>query len=211
MTNVAAFDVDGTLTTRDCVVPFLASLVGGRPQLAGRLVRRPVALGRAAVRRRRDELKALAAAAAVTGRSADEVAAAAVRFAEQVHAGWLRPEVVDQLDRHRARGDLVVLVSASFGVYLRPLAQLLGADEVLATELEVGAGGRCTGALRGANCRGPVKAERLLALLAERGLERGNVRLWAYGDSSGDAELLAAADVAHWIGRSPLPRLELAA
>ena len=33
---VAAFDVDGTLTTRDCVVPFLR-LVGGTARLAARL------------------------------------------------------------------------------------------------------------------------------------------------------------------------------
>jgi phosphoserine phosphatase len=28
----------------------------------------------------------------------------------------------------------------------------------------------------------------------------------AYGDSAGDRELLADADVAHWVGRGAMPR-----
>jgi phosphoserine phosphatase len=52
--------------------------------------------------------------------------------------------------------------------------------------------GLLTGRLLGANCRGPEKARRVRAWISDAGLE-GAV-LWAYGDSPGDAELLAAAD-----------------
>jgi phosphatidylglycerophosphatase C len=48
--------------------------------------------------------------------------------------------------------------------------------------------GRCTGRLAGENCRGPEKARRLTELLAGRG-----ALTWAYGDSSGDREMLAMA------------------
>ena len=64
-------------------------------------------------------------------------------------------------------GHHIVLVSASFGVYLRPLAEALGIDGVVATELTV-EDGRCTGALDGGNCRGIEKVIRLHAYLDAR-------------------------------------------
>jgi phosphatidylglycerophosphatase C len=198
--NVAAFDVDGTLTTRDCVVPFLRRVAGGRrlvAALAGQLHRSLPALAR----RDRDRLKELATAAVFTGRPLAEVEAAAAGFAAEVASSWLRPDVVGMLDRHRFAGDAVVLVSASYGVYLRPLGADLGVDGVLGTELEVGADGTCTGRLDGGNCRGAVKVTRLHRWLdAGRG-GRGAVTLWAYGDSRGDEELLADADHPCWVGR----------
>ena len=54
------------------------------------------------------------------------------------------------------------------------------------------AGGVLTGRLSGANCRGPEKARRVREWLAGAGLD--GAELWAYGDSPGDAELLAMAD-----------------
>ena len=69
--------------------------------------------------------------------------------------------MVESLRRHVDAGDTVVLVSASFEVYLRPLAALLGAHDVLAVRLEVDADGILTGRLDGPNCRGPEKVVRL--------------------------------------------------
>jgi phosphatidylglycerophosphatase C len=56
VTRIAAFDLDGTLTTRDCVVPFLREVAGTGRIVAG-LLRRPTASGRALARRDRDALK----------------------------------------------------------------------------------------------------------------------------------------------------------
>ena len=77
---------------------------------------------------------------------------------------------------------------------------------MLATELEVDADGRCTGALVDGNCRGPEKVARLHAWLDEHHGGRDAVELWAYGDSPGDLELLADADHAVWARRRRLPR-----
>jgi phosphatidylglycerophosphatase C len=203
--RVAAFDVDGTLTRRDCVVPF-ARRVARTHVLAGRLLLNPVPLARAGARRDRDALKAAGAAAAFRGARAEDVAALAEAFAREVHAAGLRPEVVARLDEHRGRGDTVLLVSASFEMYLRPLGELLGVDDVLAARLEVGADGRMTGRLHGENCRGPEKVRRLHAWLDEHAGGRAAVHLTAYGDSVGDRELLADADDAHWVGARGIPR-----
>jgi HAD superfamily hydrolase (TIGR01490 family) len=96
--------------------------------------------------------------------------------------------MVERLGWHRSQGHEVVVVSASFTDYLRPVADRLGVDAVLATELEV-VDGRLTGRLAGANVRGAEKVRRLETWLGDEPAE-----LWAYGDSSGDRELLARAD-----------------
>lgn len=203
--RVAAFDVDGTLTRRDCVVPFLRR-VAGTATLGRRLVAQTRTVSALASRRDRDGLKAAAAAAAFTGQPIDRIEEIAEDFARTVHSSGLRDDIVALLDSHRERGDTVVLVSASFEVYLRPLAELLGADDVLAARLEVGPDGRLTGLLAGPNCRGPEKVVRLHAWLDEHAGGRTGAHVTAYGDSAGDRELLADADVARWVGRGAMPR-----
>lgn len=186
---VAAFDVDGTLTRRDCVLPFL--LRAARWRLPPAFLRRPRATLEAVARRDRDVLKALSCAA-LRGYEKGVLDRCGTAFAKRVHAGGMRPDTPARLAAHRARGDVVVLVSASLDPYLDPLGVLLGVDAVLCTRLEVGPDGRCTGQLDGPNCRGPEKERRLRAWLGAEGL--AEAELWAYGDSSGDDELLAMAD-----------------
>ena len=196
---VAAFDVDGTLTTRDCVVPFLRRIAGTR-QLAVGLGRQATRVAPALARRDRNAFKAQLAGVAFTGRPYADVEESGREFAVFLQHARLRPDVLDRLAWHRRMGHHVVLVSASFGVYLRPLAAALGVDGVVATELTV-EDTRCTGALSGGNCRGIEKVRRLHAYLDEHVGGRAAVELWAYGDSSGDLELLADADHAVWSKR----------
>ena len=93
-----------------------------------------------------------------------------------------------------------MLVSASFELYLHPLGALLGADDALGTRLEV-RDGVMTGALDGPNCRGPEKVRRLHEWMDREHIERRDAHVVAYGDSSGDRELLADADEAYWMTR----------
>jgi phosphatidylglycerophosphatase C len=198
-TRVVACDVDGTLTRRDCVVPFLREVAGTR-RLVGTLGRRPDRLTSALARRDRDTLKALAVRAAFAGRQEAEITALGERFAERVVAGWLRDDVVDRVRADAADGAVVVLVSASFEAYLRPLARMLELDDVLGVRLAA-TDGVLTGELQGWNTRGPEKVRRLERWLEEHHGGRRRVELIAYGDSAGDRELLAGAEVAHWVGR----------
>ncbi len=114
----------------------------------------------------------------------------------------LRPLVQDRVTWHRRAGHKLVVVSASPELYVAPLGQRLGFDAVLGTRLEVGPDGRLTGRIEGCNCRGQEKVERLRAWMGPE-----PAFLYAYGDSAGDRELLAAADVAVRVSRRPLPPL----
>jgi phosphatidylglycerophosphatase C len=191
---VAAFDLDGTLTTRDCVTPFLRRLAGRA--LARRVVAQPLAFAWAAARRDRDRLKELATQA-LAGLDAAAVGREGAAFAREVRGAWLRADTLARLERHQALGHATLIVSASYEPYVAPLGELLGVDDVLCTRLEQDSAGRLTGSLDGPNCRGPEKASRICAWLVEREIE--DVVLWAYGDSAGDRALLDLAEHPVWV------------
>ncbi|CAB4364717.1 MAG: HAD-IB family hydrolase [Actinobacteria bacterium] len=187
---VAAFDVDGTLTVRDCVRPFLLR-VGGYQGVMTALMRKPVASAGAALHRDRDRFKELIVGGVLRGRKVQQVEALGEEFAAQVADGWLRADTVERLRWHQRAGHRIVLVSASLGPYLRPLGRRLGVDDVLCAE-PLTAGDEFGDGLQGANCRRAEKVRRLDAWLKARRIEDATV--WAYGDSDGDRELLARAD-----------------
>ena len=188
--HVAAFDVDGTLTVRDCVRPFLLR-VGGWPGISNALLRKPMATLGAAARRDRDRFKELVVGGVLRGRKVAQVEEMGEVFAEQVEAGWLRADTMARLRWHQRAGHRIVLVSASLGPYLRPLGRRLGVDEVLCAE-PLRAGDEFADGLDGANCRAEEKVRRLDAWLTASHLEGATV--WAYGNSSGDRAMLARAD-----------------
>jgi phosphatidylglycerophosphatase C len=177
--TVAAFDVDGTLTRRDTLLPFLASVVGWRRVIA--------ALGAHApgMARSRDAAKEALLTRLLAGVADEPLRALGLEYAQRVR---IEPEMRERVRWHREQGHEVVLVSASIDCYLAEVGRLLHADRVLCTSLEFGDGGRCTGRLIGGNCRGEEKAARLRAYLGD-----DDVTLWAYGDSRGDTEMLAMA------------------
>ena len=193
---VAAFDFDKTISTRDNVVPFLRALVG-RPRLTRALLAISPRLVRAGLDDdRRDAAKVAVVRRTLTGYDAARVSAVAAEFADDVVARHLRPDVVERVAWHRNQGHELVIVSASFTSYLDPIAARLGFAAVLATELAVGDDGRLTGELVRPNVRGAEKVRRL-----DEWLGAGPAFVWAYGDSSGDRDLLARADHGVTVGR----------
>ncbi|WP_426573438.1 HAD-IB family hydrolase [Aquihabitans sp. McL0605] len=197
--RIAAFDFDGTLTRRDTLVPFLATSCG-----PGAFIR---ALGRVAptaLRARtgrthgavhpRDAGKAALLRELYADRRADWLASQGQKYAATL-TRRLRPEMVEQVRWHREAGHELVIVSAGLRTYLEPFAADAGFDHVIAVELEADDAGVLTGELQGPNVRGPEKAVRLRRWLGDDQPEM----LWAYGNSSGDTELLAMADVPVWV------------
>jgi phosphatidylglycerophosphatase C len=192
---VAAFDVDGTLTTRDCVRPFLER-AAGRRRMVTALLRRPLATVIAAAKRDRDRFKEIIVGGALRGKLTAEVEMIGEQFAQYVLVNWLRPDTLRRLRWHQQAGHRTVIVSASLAAYLRPLALRLGIDDVLCTD-SIRYGDRFGDRLDGPNCRAAEKRRRLDLWLEERRLVHAEV--WAYGDSAGDRELLERADHAIWV------------
>jgi phosphatidylglycerophosphatase C len=201
---VAAFDFDGTLSTRDNFVPFMMRFAGrGATVRAFAKAGLDVAKeGRASWRaaNARDDVKAAVLQQLVGGRDAADLEDVARVHAADVLARHVRREAIARADWHRAQGHRLVIVSASLAAYLRPIAEELRFDAVLATELEVGDDGRLTGRIAGNNVRGPEKA-RLLDVWLATSCAGDTPFVFAYGDSSGDRELWARADRAVRLGR----------
>lgn len=204
---VAAFDFDGTISRRDTLVPFLAKVAGpsrfaaacGRLGLSG--ARRSVDI------RNRDDVKERIIRLLLAGRSEDELRSRGELYARDLLADALRPLLLERLRGHHARGHRTVIVSASLVYYLEPLARTLGMEHVVGVEPEV-VDGRLTGALARPNVRAEQKAVQLRAWLDAQGLHTGPVpgaghpvRLWGYGNSSGDYALLRMSDHRFWLGR----------
>jgi phosphatidylglycerophosphatase C len=207
MSDVAAFDFDGTLTRGGSVFDFLAEVSGRRSVVLASLALSPglvhAALAGGTVA---DCTKEQLFERVLAGVDVERATVVASGFARRHLDGHLRPEVQGRLEWHRHRGDRVVIVSASPELYVGPAGHLLGVDGVIATRLAVSDAGSLTGRYEGANCRGEEKLKRLRQWIEESGEPPD--RLWAYGNSRGDLRMLRAADVGVNVGRlGPLGRL----
>jgi phosphatidylglycerophosphatase C len=194
--TVAAFDVDNTLTVRDCVVPFMKS-VGGISRLSKVLLTDIGETFQSVRRRDRDSLKMKFVDGVFAGKDAREVESLGIQFASKVADKWLRSDVATRMRWHQEQGHVVILVSASLGAYLHPLGDLLEVDAVLCTELEE-MDGLLTGKLVGQNCRGKEKASRVQKWCQDSGIATEDL-VYAYGDSSGDTELLELFSEPTWV------------
>ena len=86
--------------------------------------------------------------------------------------------------------DKVIIVSASIENWILPWAEKEGIEIVLATQIEVNEEERLTGYFSSPNCYGKEKVKRILEMYPNR----ENYILIAYGDSSGDFDMLSFAD-----------------
>lgn len=201
--TIAVFDLDGTLTRGDTLLPFLRRARGSTRTAGAVLVHVPLIVRALLFPGHRQAAKEAVVAHILAGQDIEALARTAESYAEEVVTRRLRPRMLERVELHRRAGHELVVVSASPALYVAPVGRRLGFDAVLATRLEVGPGRQLTGRITGLNCRGPEKVARLREWLGSR-----PVVLYAYGDSAGDRELLAAADVACRLGRGRLPPLE---
>ncbi|WP_087739384.1 HAD-IB family hydrolase [Paraburkholderia piptadeniae] len=190
---VAAFDFDGTITTSDSLRDFVRHAVGNVRFLAGAFHAAPWLIGVLLGVCDRGAAKARFLATTIGGMRETELRGIARSYVDARLPALIRPDMVQRLREHQRCGHEVVLVSASPLPYLEIWAKQVGFDAVLATELEF-LDERCTGWLASPNCLGPEKVRRL-----ERwfGAMPPHI-LYAYGDSPGDREMLAYADV-RWL------------
>lgn len=185
---LVAFDFDGTLTVRDSYTAFLRWRAGPwryalaiaalAPDLVAYLWRRD-----------RGRLKAALTSRLLRGASRAALEADAERFAAATFERLIRPDALAAWRAHDEAGHLKAIVTASPDLVVAPFARRLGAEALIGTRLAFDAQGLATGGFDGANCRGVEKVIRLEAVFG------GGIRpTAAYGDTSGDREMLARAD-----------------
>ena len=124
-------------------------------------------------------------------------------FMEEKIEPILLPAAHALLDRHRERGDTLVIITATNRFVTRPIADRLGVHELIATDPEFREG-RYTGEVAGIPCFQEGKVKRLEQWLAEHG--GGLAGSWFYSDSHNDLPLLERVE--HPVAVDPDPTLE---
>ncbi len=186
--GLVAFDFDGTMTIRDTFTAFLAWRAGPIRYAFGCVRLAPAAVSYL-FHRNRGRIKAAAIREFLKGARQEDLQNQARIFAEKNSGRLLRPDAVETWRRWRNKGAKTIIVTASPDFVIAPFARGLGADGLIGTELAFDAEGRAIGVISGANCRGAEKVRRLREVYGE------DVRLTAaYGDTSGDTEMLGIAD-----------------
>jgi HAD superfamily hydrolase (TIGR01490 family) len=136
-----------------------------------------------------------------------ELQQAVHRFLDTVVQPMLTPQAVALVQRHQAAGDEVAIITATNDFVTRPIAHLLGVDELIATTLARDPQGRVTGRIAGTPSFREGKVTRLHDWLAARGQVLGDFASCTfYSDSLNDLPLLE--HVSHPIATNPGPALE---
>lgn len=187
----AFFDLDKTLIATSAAVAFARPLRRGGLLSRRAMVRAAGAqaaflLG-SATEDRTERVRAQLSAM-VAGWEVARVSAVVAESVDEAVEAVLPTGALDLVAAHRAAGHAVVVVSASSEELVRPIATLVGADEVIASRMTV-AGGRYTGGID-FYAYGPAKAVAMHALAERRGYDLAAST--AYTDSATDAPMLEA-------------------
>jgi HAD superfamily hydrolase (TIGR01490 family) len=198
------FDLDGTITRRDTLVPYVLGLLRRRPwRLAGVLRTLPVLVDFVLGRADHGDVKARFISATLGGLSRSELTGWTARFVPQLTARGLFREAVERIGQHQRAGDHLVLMSASTDLYVLAIGEALGFADVICTELRWD-GDQLDGALASPNRRGPEKAW-IFRELRQRYPGRRTV---AYGNAASDLDHLRLADEAFLVNGSARARRE---
>jgi phosphatidylglycerophosphatase C len=187
--TLAVFDLDGTITRHDTLLPYLLGFLLRHPWRLPRLLLAVPALARYPVHRDRGALKGALLHASFGGLTREHLKRWSAHFVPRLLQRGLYGEALDAIAQHRARGDRLVLMSASPELYVPRIGEALGFDESVCTRLTWRADGRLEGHLATPNCRGEEK-RRCLAALIRRDAPQ---RVVAYGNAASDLPHLRLA------------------
>ncbi|MGH2724355.1 MAG: HAD family hydrolase [Actinomycetota bacterium] len=189
--EAAFFDLDKTVISKSSSLaltrPFYRAGLVSRSQLLKGAYAQLVYLMIGADQRRMDRAKE-GMLALTTGWDRAEVEEIVRRALEEVVDPYIYQEALDLIALHRALDRRVYIVSSSPEEVVRPLAERLGADDVIATRAET-VDGKYTGKLE-FYCYREHKAEAIREVAEREGLDLS--ASYAYSDSSTDLPMLEA-------------------
>jgi phosphatidylglycerophosphatase C len=190
--TLALFDFDGTITTRDSFVHFFEYYAGFFRFWIFAVLTFPISLGKILGFVSATNLKEFFMTKFIKGVDVEKLDAIALKYSEERLPRILKTSALKEIERHVQQNHDVALVSASTTLWLKDFAAKQGM-ELIVTELEV-ADGCYTGKISGKNCLGPQKVVRI----KEKYDLSAYDEIFAYGDTSGDKEMLEIADKKHF-------------
>lgn len=190
--EIAFFDFDGTITSKDTMLVFLRYFAGSFRYHSSMLALSPVfaALKLGLITNHR--AKEIMLTRFIGGLEEGSLAKACKGFTSHVLPGIIRPAAMACILEHQQRGAEVVVVSAAPHYWVSGWCQEHGIS-LLATRLEV-VDGKLTGRISGKNCHGEEKVRRI----REAYTLSAYPVIHAYGDTVSDRPMLSLAHQSHY-------------
>jgi phosphatidylglycerophosphatase C len=190
--QIAFFDFDGTITTKDTLLEFIKYSRGSFRFYAGFLLNSPWLVAYRLKVISNQKAKERIFKWFFRGCPLPAFQEQCQRFADAVIPELIRPKALEEIQKLQASGVTVVIVSASPENWIRPWADLRSI-ECLGTRLEV-RDNALTGKIVQRNCHGEEKCARI----RERFQLGEYTDIYAYGDTSGDKPMLALAAISFY-------------
>lgn len=193
---VAYFDFDGTVTTKDTLVPFLFYVAGtwkfmlNLPYLTMVLAQYRLNIIT------NEQAKERALTILLKGYTFEYIDKLANSFVHNSLRKYIKAEIFHKIEYHKEHGHKVILISANLGIYLRHWVKQYHVDGVISTEIQF-INNIATGKLATENCYGKQKVLRLKQYLLST--KQKFDYSYGYGDSRGDYDLLDYVDEGYLI------------
>lgn len=188
---IVIFDLDGTITRYDTYIRFLLFSIYQQPLKTLRLPGLSIDVLRHKLGNQSNTwLKRRFLSAILAGQKRSEIDARAKSYARYVAKSGVHSDALACIKQHQDLGHELILVSASLDIYVKPLGELLGFENIICTRTNW-VDDTLDHGLNGENCHGVGKIDRLRQHLEKRPVESIDV---AYGDHQTDFPLLKLAD-----------------
>lgn len=187
--NIAFFDFDGTITTKDTLIDFILYAVGKRRFVFTMMYLSPILLLYFCKIIPNWYAKQIVITSFFKGFDVEKFNALSRHYSLNRIPQIVKPSMMQKINTHKANGDTVVVVTASCENWVKPWCDSVGI-ECIATRLKVH-NNILTGKFDGKNCYGVEKVKRIK--------EKYNLfdydKIYAYGNSKGDRAMLALANI----------------
>ncbi len=197
-TRLAIYDMDKTVTRYATYNRFLLHLATRQSQWRLFLIPfLPVGLAAYALKYwNRDQLKEFSQGL-LLGRQIDKAKSQPHIDSHAAHVvkNNILPQALAQIKADKSAGYRLVLATASYRLYVEPIAAALGFDDVIATDLSE-QDGKVQAQIQNGNCYGEVKLDKIKQWMKAQHLDRATCHIRGYSDHVSDAPLLEFADEA---------------
>lgn len=186
--TIAAFDFDGTITTKDTLFDFIRFYFGLPKLMIGLIILSPMLTLFKVGLIKNSKAKELLISYFFKNTDIHDFNKQCALYSIRID-NISRVNILEKIQWHIKQHHTVVIVSASIRNWIEPWAVKNGVSLIISTEIEEKLG-KLTGKFATNNCYGQEKVNRLLNSFPNR----EDYILYAYGDSRGDKELLEIAD-----------------
>lgn len=185
--GIAFFDFDGTITTKDTLLEFIKCCKGNIGFYSGFLINSPYLFAFKAKFISNQLAKEKVLQHFFKNTPIEVFEKQCELFTKNILPQLIRPKAIEEIKKLKTEGYVVVIVSASPENWIKQWAKEMNV-ELIASRLQI-KDGFITGKIVDKNCHGEEKVKRIMEKYAVNDFDV----IHAYGDSSGDKQMLALA------------------